>query len=161
DQTVAQAQHESQASAEERDAPEAAAGEPLAGKFLLFNAIPSWMVSGVVHFVALLILAVMTVDAKLPETTLSINAPPVQKLEESEELKDEKIELKIDSTVVSDQREIVQQALQDVVDPTSTPTVAVDVDAAAVQVELSDFGQQTAPKNDLMATVGALTGSGL
>src|SRR5437764_12916381 len=112
------------------DEEEAAAGTLPGGKFLLFNAIPSWMVSGVVHFIALLVLAAMTVNAKLPETTLSINAPPVQKMEEIEELKEEKIELKIDTTVVSDQREIVQQALQDVVDPTSTPSIAADADAA-------------------------------
>ena len=37
----------------------------------------------------------------------------------------------------------------------------MDVDAAPVHIELSEFGEKTAPKNDLMAQVGAVTGTGV
>jgi hypothetical protein len=36
-----------------------------------------------------------------------------------------------------------------------------DLDAAPVRVDLSDFGEQTAPRSDLMMAVGALAGSSL
>lgn len=37
----------------------------------------------------------------------------------------------------------------------------MDVDAAPAAVELSDFGEQTAPRNDLMATIGSFSGTGV
>ena len=55
---------------------------------------------------------------------------------------------------------MVSQLTADVVSTTETPTVAMDVDAAPVSVELSDFGEETAPKNDLMKTIGSFTGTG-
>jgi len=91
---------------------------------------------------------------------LAINAPPPDQTEKVEELQEEKLELKL-SEIVSDNREVVQQVLQNVVAATDTPSVAMDVDAAPIQVELSDFGERTAPKSDLMATVGGAVGSGL
>jgi hypothetical protein len=51
--------------------------------------------------------------------------------------------------------------MQDIVEPTDTPSVAMDVDAAPIAVELSEFGEETAPKNDLLASVGAYSGSGV
>lgn len=39
--------------------------------------------------------------------------------------------------------------------------VALDTEAAAIAVELTDFSEETLPKNDLMATIGAFTGCGL
>ena len=41
------------------------------------------------------------------------------------------------------------------------PSAAMDVDAAPIAVELSDFGEATAPKNDLMATIGWFPGTGI
>ena len=38
---------------------------------------------------------------------------------------------------------------------------STDVDAAPAAVELSDFGEQTAPRNDLMATIGSFSGTGI
>ncbi|MCH5373630.1 MAG: terpene cyclase/mutase family protein [Planctomycetes bacterium] len=36
-----------------------------------------------------------------------------------------------------------------------------DIDAAAISVDLVDFGEETAPKNDLYKTIGSFSGSGL
>ena len=78
--------------------------------------------------------------------------PPAE--ENVEELQDEKLDLKLDTNVSDDRTEVVQQVLQNVVAATDTPSVAMDVDAAPIQVDLSDFGERTAPKSDLMATIG-------
>lgn len=45
--------------------------------------------------------------------------------------------------------------------PPLVPSAAMDVDAAPIAVELSDFGEATAPKNDLMATIGWFRGTGI
>jgi len=130
------------------------------GRFVLLNALPSSIVSCVVHFVAFLALALLTMPPPQPNETLAINAQTAES-NKVQELQEEKLEMKLD-TVVSDERsEVVQQVLQDVVASTDTPTVGVDVDAAPIQVDLSDFVERTAPKSDLMATVGAAVGSGL
>jgi hypothetical protein len=129
---------------------------------MLFNALPSSIVSGVVHFITILMLALATFSTAVDNKTLQISAPPPEAIEEVEELKEEKIEIKVDETMVSNERsEVIAQVMQNVVEPTEVPSVAMDVDAAPIAVELSDFGQETAPKNDLMATVGAYTGSGV
>jgi hypothetical protein len=129
--------------------------------FVLFNAVPSSVVSGVVHFITILILALLTFSPKIETRALAINAPPPEEVEEIEELQEEKIEIKLDEVVSNERSEVVSQIMQNVVEPTEVPTIAQDVDAAPLAVELSDFGEETAPKNDLMATVGAYTGSGV
>jgi hypothetical protein len=136
-------------------------GGPSAQKFILFNAVPSWMVSAVVHFIALVILALITVAPPAVSTVMQIAAPPPEALEEIEELQEEKIEMKLDPTVSDERSDVVAQLTAEVVETTDTPSVAMDVDAAPVSVELSDFGEETAPKNDLMATIGSFTGTGV
>jgi hypothetical protein len=133
---------------------------PLVGQFVLFNAVPSSIVSGVVHFVGFLILALLTIPPPVASETLAIQAPVAERVEKVEELQEEKLSLKLDTTISDDRSEVVQQVLQNVV-AADTPGVAIDVDAAPIQVDLSDFGERTAPKSDLMATVGAAVGSGL
>jgi hypothetical protein len=136
--------------------------EAPSGNFILFRAVPSWMVSAMVHFVVIVILALITIEPQIINTMVQMTAPPEDKMEEVEELKEEKIEINVDETLVSDERsDVVQQLTAEVVQTTDTPTVAMDADAAPVTVELSDFGEETAPKSDLMATIGSFTGSGV
>ena len=147
------------------DPPEDAAAEEAgapSGNFILFRAVPSWMVSAVVHFVVIVILALITIEPQRLSDVVQMMAPPEDRIEEVEELKEEKIEINVDETLVSEERsDVVQQLTADIVQTTDTPTVAMDADAAPVAVELSDFGEETAPKNDLMATIGSFTGSGV
>jgi hypothetical protein len=147
------------APADEEEGDEAEAPHS-SGGFLMFNAVPSWMVSGVVHFVGLLILAFISVPIPPETKVMSVIAPPTQEVEDIEDFQEEKIDINVDETQVSDVRsDLVSAVVSEVV--TETPSVAMDVDAAAIQVELSEFGAETAPKNDLMATVGAYTGTGV
>ncbi len=157
---AAYAQTAAAQSAAEEAVPEEA-GSP-AGNFILFRAVPGWLVSAVVHFFAVVILALITIDPPAPNETVQMTAPPEELLEEVEEFQEEKIEINVDETIVSEERtDVVQQLTADVVETTETVTVAMDVDAAPVTVELSDFGEETAPKNDLMATIGSYTGTGV
>jgi hypothetical protein len=132
----------------------------LASHFVLFNALPSSLVSGVVHFVGFLALALLSIDPPQKTETLAISAAPAER-DESDQLKEEQLNLNLDALVSSESAQAAEQVLQDVVATTDTLSVAMDVDAAPVQIELSDFGEQTAPKSDLMATIGSFTGSGL
>jgi hypothetical protein len=150
-----------QAQAANPDAAAEEAGAP-SGSFVLFKAVPAWMVSFVVHLFTIVILALLTIEPKIISNMVQMTAPPEEEIEEVEELKEEKIEINVDETLVSEERSnVVQQLTAEVVETTDTPTVAMDADAAPVSVELSDFGEETAPKSDLMATIGAFTGTGV
>lgn len=142
---------------EEHDGPAPA----ISTNFLLFNAMPSWAVSGVVHFIGVIILALINVAPPPPSQQISAVSPPTEEEEEVEEFKEEKMEINVTETTVNTSSDVVSALTSDVVETTDTPSVAMDVDAAPVHIELSDFGEQTAPKNDLMATVGAVTGTGV
>jgi hypothetical protein len=128
--------------------------------FILFNAVPSSIVSGVVHFIAFIVLALLTISPPQKSETLAINAAPPAEKNDADQLHEEKFNLALDSSL-PEASESVTEILQNVVQATDTPTVAMDVDAAPIHIELSDFGEKTAPKNDLMATVGAAVGSGV
>lgn len=130
--------------------------------FLWFNMMPSWLVSGVVHFFLLIILALLTVPPPPNNSkSIAVSSAPVQE-EKVEEFEEEKVELNLDNTVVStDPTQVVAQVATEMTEAVETPSPAMDVDAAPIAVELSDFGEQTAPKNDLMATIGSFTGTGV
>src|SRR3954469_13996219 len=133
----------------------------LFGRFVLFNAVPSSLISGVVHFVLFLVLALTSMSPPPEKKTLEISAASVQKTDKADELANESIDVPLDQTAANEQTEAAQQVLQNVVIASDMPSVSIDVDAAPIQINLSDFGEKTAPKSDLMATVGAMVGSGL
>src|SRR5690349_11195126 len=60
----------------------------LLGRFVLFNAVPSSIISGVVHFVGFLILALLTIPPPVISETLAIHAPVAEQVEKVEELPD-------------------------------------------------------------------------
>lgn len=116
---------------------------------------PSWLVSMVVHMVILLVLAVLSVPQEAMDDLRSLVIAPESDMEELEELEEEQIE-ELDVTTT----EIMTVETQ--VQPDEPEVSAVqDMEAAAIAVELDDFGLDKAPRNDLLATVGAYTGGGL
>src|SRR3954453_21441840 len=75
------------------DDEEAEGEEPASlGHFVLFNAVPSSIVSGAVHFVGFLLLALLPIHPPPRAETLAINAPAAEQVEE---LQDEKLDLKL------------------------------------------------------------------
>src|SRR5262245_33213251 len=131
------------------------------GHFVLYNAVPSSLVSGVVHFVLFLVLALTSMEPPPEKKTLELSAAAVQKTDRADELANEAIDAPLDQAAANEQTEVAQQVLQNVVVVSDMPGVSIDVDAAPIRIDLSDFGERTAPKSDLMATVGSMIGSGL
>ncbi len=140
------------------EAAEAAPG----GSFMYYNAAPSSVVSFVTHFILLTIMALLTV-APPPDNSkaIAVSSAPAPKEEKVEEFEEEKVELNLDQTTSTEQTNVVAQVATEMTEAVETPSPAMDVDSAPIAVELSDFGEQTAPKNDLMATIGSFTGTGV
>ncbi|MBP88150.1 MAG: hypothetical protein CMJ64_15770 [Planctomycetaceae bacterium] len=133
---------------------------PAGHRFLLFAAVPSWAISMLVHIVAILVLAFVTFgdDVKKMVNVLSVaNATEVEEVEEFE-MMDELDPLDVQE--ISTAQPIMQTAVEMPSEVTQVE-VSTDVEAAAIQVDLVEFSEQTAPKNDLMKEIGAMTGSAL
>lgn len=160
-QTAMAAQAVPQAeAADDEDEEEAAPAKSY--HFLLFNAMPSWMISGIIHAVILVIMAIWTVAENVKQIN-EIVAQNFGEAEEIEEFKDElmpePVDMVVDAAASTDA--VAVASAVDVPTEVTDVSVANDVDAAAVQIELSDFGEKTAPKNDLAKMIGAATGSGV
>jgi hypothetical protein len=160
-----EAQKEGAAKAEAKTSASKGAAQQVAPQFeeersyfmreLLFQT-PSWLVSMVFHIVLLLILALWVI----PEPDRSQNrqlvvAPPQQEEDKLEELTEEPIQeldvdVPVDAVVVDpDINKIPEMPMSN------------DTESAAMSVDLSDFGLDKAPRNDLLATVGAYSGNAL
>lgn len=137
----------------------------ISSSFVLFNVLPSYGISFVTHMIIVIIMALITVGNQQQPFTTDIVVDAPQDVEELKELDEEVVpEMILDPNVVSSttSSEFATAATQNVVEPTVVvDTPSTDIDAAAIQIELSDFGERTAPKNDLMKEIGALAGSGL
>lgn len=130
-------------------------------RFILLNAVPSWLVSMVVHAVLLIVLALLSFGPEIEKavTTLSVATAVEEELEEFEIEEFEPIDMETFET--TDPTPVEAVAATEVPQEVTEVSVANDVDAAPVQVDLVEFSERTAPKSDLMATIGAVSGSGL
>jgi len=133
------------------------------GRFILFNAVPSWAVSMVVHAIILLLLAIfsMAPEVVVIANTVVVNEPDLQ--EELEEFDLEEI-VEVDVQAFEDvvAVETVNQplAVEEIVQ--TDEFLSNDIDVAPAPVELSDFGEKTAPKTDLLTSItGAVGGTGV
>ena len=140
---------------QEDEAPAPAHGN----SFMMFTAAPSWLVSMVVHIVALLIMGLITIGIEREKVAQILTIGKEDVVDEVEEFKlDEVTPLNVETTTTDPS---AQAVAMEVPQEVTEVAVASDVDAAPVQVELSDFGERTAPKNDLAKQVGAIAGSGV
>lgn len=131
--------------------------------FLL--AMPSWFVSACVHFVLLIVLALLTVAPPAVSAKLvNMSAAPTERPEEIVDFPDEPTEMELpDTQVVSTNEKLVSDLRSELeqLDPQTAPiTVAALDDATATAIEIVDFGERTAPKKDLLEKAGGPTGSG-
>jgi hypothetical protein len=127
---------------------------PAGGGFL--RKMPAWLISMVVHIIALLAMALISVP--------TIEKPPVTVItaSQSEEEKDfEEVEDPLEEQVdVPEIQQPVAPSDVAVVEDVKVITNADDFDAAPLAVELTDFSAQTAPAADMLSTVGAIGGTG-
>ncbi len=122
---------------------------------------PSWLVSMVFHMIVLLILALWMLPTDLGDHLRQLVVAPgvdedVEDLEDmaEDELDDEMTEFEETAAeIVSVVSEVEHEDVE--ISPANDPT------AAAIHVDLADFGLTRAPRNDLLATMGAYTGTGL
>ncbi|MHB0954762.1 MAG: prenyltransferase/squalene oxidase repeat-containing protein [Pirellulaceae bacterium] len=129
-----------------------------AGRFVLFRAVPSWLISMLFHAALLMILAVVTLPETVTENRILAVANPTD-VQEIENLDNEQID-PMDVTVFENQAPAAVMA-----SPTTTETLDIpsldDVNAAPDQFKLEDFGQMIAPSDDLMDRIGGGMAEGL
>jgi len=134
------------------------------GRFIIFKAVPAWFVSMVVHAVLLVIMALITIGGgteKLKNTLTIAQNDDTEQIDDFDEPVIEPVQITdVNTDEVS---EIVTQTAMEAVETTVDTPVSFDdsVDAIAQEVEFTEFGENTAPKSDLTAVVGAITGTGV
>ncbi len=131
-------------------------GEPNPWLRDVLHQIPSWLVSMVVHAVVLLALALLTLPEGVTDELRELVVTPelTDQLDDLEELDyDPPQDVDVSTELLTVETEVEQ------VDVEVSP--AEDLEAAAVEVDLDEFGFEQAPRNDLLATVGAYTGDAL
>ncbi len=118
--------------------------------------VPSWLVSMVVHMIVLLVMALIVLPApeKDDRGPLTVANQEEENLDTLDELEDEPLD-QIDVTADLTTPELPVDQLE------PAPGFADDMEAAQVAVDLSEFGPDHAPRNDLLATVGTYTGDAL
>lgn len=135
------------------------------GHFLIFNAVPAWMVSMVIHAMLLVILALCPLTLggaeKLTEIVMAETKPVEEEIVEEFEIEEPPplviTDLEMDSQVM------VTAAPIDTTINEVFEGVELDqsLDAAPISISLTDFADRTAPKADLLTGVGVTGGTGV
>ena len=129
-------------------------------RFVLFNALPSWLISAVLHAAIVLILALIYIPTPALEIFREVILNQTDDhLEELEEFMDQGIEQLVDFDSPTDDIQPVDQLTTFSTDISVSPTD--EVAAAAINVNPSDLDELTGPPSDLMGMMDGLTGSGL
>ncbi len=128
-------------------------------RFLFFAAIPSWMISTLIHVAILLLLAFITLPETQPNKQIvAVSTPP--DTEQLEKLDEEEIEPVPLEELSSDAPVAMEESEQ-----TPEQTLPVpefnDVDAAPLHVDLQELSDLTAPSTDLTNPLGRIGGTGL
>lgn len=127
-------------------------------RFLLLAAVPSWLISMILHVVLLLMLAYITLPEARPNKQIVAVSTPAT-MEQLEDLDEPEIEpipltdLSSDAPVAIDSEQMPEDTL-------SVPAFT-DKDAAPLHMELQKFGELTAPNTEMTSTIGNIGGTGL
>ncbi len=128
-------------------------------RFLLFAAVPSWLVSMVVHAVLLMILALVTLPEKGPLEQIVAIANLSEETEEIQDFQEEEID-PVNVETFDNTAPLEMADLQPTEDDMNMPDFD-DVDAAPMDFKLEDFGERTAPRSNLTDRLGVMGGTGL
>ncbi len=122
---------------------------------------PYWLTSLILHMLILVVLALWILPAPdiIPDAVADLfvepgEAPEEQLLEEIQQEQLEELDVQVQQVPELDP----QPLTNNVEDETSISPVD-DLEAAAVQVDLSDFSDRTAPPNDLLKEIGSYSGN--
>lgn len=122
--------------------------------------VPAWAISMLVHIVALLAMALIAdngVPIEKPTVITSSTSEAEEEFSEFEEQQDAPEET---TEQTADASTDVMVTTDVAVEPVEVAAIADDLEAAPMAVELTDFGSETAPASDMMATIGAIGGTG-
>ncbi|MBM4020757.1 MAG: terpene cyclase/mutase family protein [Planctomycetes bacterium] len=123
----------------------------------MVSAMPAWAISMLFHIIALLAMALVAGEAVQTEIPTVITSGPSDVEEEFSEIEEEEAPETSQDTSDAVADVVVTEVA---VTPVEVTSLADDVDAAALSVELNDFGSETAPASDMMSTIGAIGGTG-
>lgn len=127
------------------------------GRFLLL-AMPSWLVSGCVHFVLLILLALLTIAPPQVSAKLHLAAALTVPEEKVLDFKEEKIELKLEPTDVAQPSPDFAAPAPETTEEVDMPIVADEMSAEPSEIEFDDFSDEVAPRGNITDTIGNLSG---
>lgn len=129
-------------------------------RFLLFAAMPSWLVSLVLHTIIILLLALWYLPS-MPvfNTDLTIGTQDVVDTEVTN-MEENAAEVDFSAEAITADVTAVDVPVLETEDPALVDD-PLESEAAAMNVELSNIGFEAAASNDLMQEIGEFTGSGL
>jgi hypothetical protein len=123
----------------------------------LLKTTPAWAISMLVHIVALLAMALVVTPTPEKEKPRLITSSAPEADENFEEFEEQEPVEQTDLPTVTD---VAVPTDVTVVEDVKVVANADDLDAAPVAVEFTEFGSETAPATDMLATVGAIGGAG-
>jgi hypothetical protein len=116
---------------------------------------PAWAISMLVHVVVLLSMALIVSTPPKQQVARIITSSAPESDEEITEFQDDLPDQPLDVAATTE----VAASPEVAVTPVEVVANADDLDAAPLAVELTEFGTETAPAADMMATVGAVGGT--
>jgi len=129
-------------------------------RYAWVTAAPSWLVSTIVHLVLLVILALITVAPPIASAHLQISESPVREDEVIIPLEEEKPKLNLTNTELAQTTSDLPDSV-DLPEAPEVPSISTEPDGSEAQIDISDFGEDTVPKNSSTILVGGFQGTGL
>jgi len=130
---------------------------PAGGGFL--RQMPAWLISMVVHIIALLAMALISTPT-IEKPAVTVITSSQSEVEKDFEEFDDPLEEQVEQVDVPEIQQPFAPSDAAVVEDVKVIANADDFDAAPLAVELTDFSAQTAPAADMLSTVGAIGGTG-
>ncbi|MFN0022099.1 MAG: prenyltransferase/squalene oxidase repeat-containing protein [Pirellulaceae bacterium] len=129
-------------------------------RFLLFNAMPAWFVSSIVHFLGIIILALITIAPRQVDEQIQAYSPPMEVVEELTNPELRPISLEPTPSTNDKTPNVTQQIISDSAEESETVSVIPEVDPAPSRVEMDEFSNEVAPRTDLTTTLEGISGTG-
>ncbi len=131
------------------------------GALSFVTLAPAWLISLIVHMVILLLFGLLAMPEKVKEQFRDLVAVAGDKTETIED----ELQLPMDAPVDTDLPTSESVAMTEVTNVSEVapldPVDANDAPAPEASIELADIGAPTAPRTDLLNSIGAVTGKGL
>ena len=122
--------------------------------------VPAWLVSLLVHLIAFIALALIVTGSPSIVPPLPIRSSVSESLEELTEFEvQEMATTELVAEAVDPAADLLMTTAV-TVEPVEVASLADDVDAAPLSVELTDFGLDSAAPSDMLASIGAIGGEG-